>query len=264
MNESRLDAEIVKRGLAPSRERAKEYIQKGCVTVNGKAITKPAFAVLESDDILVIGETLKYVGRGGLKMEAAVNAFCLDLADKICVDLGASTGGFTDCMLQNGAKKVYAIDVGHGQLAQKLVSDKRVINLEGVNVKDVSDDTVSDKVDLVSADLSFISCKYAIDAANRLLEENGIAIILIKPQFEAGKSNIAKGGIVKDKKAHISVLSEVCAYMNLSGFKLISLIPSPIKGGDGNVEYLAHLVKQSDFTPNIFDYKAIVDKAFSK
>lgn len=264
MNESRLDAEIVKRGLASSRERAKEYILKGSVLVNGKAVTKPSFAVSYVDEISVTGETLKYVGRGGLKMEAAVDAFCLDLCDKTCVDLGASTGGFTDCMLQNGAKKVFAVDVGHGQLAQKLVCDGRVVNLEGVNVKDVTKNTLSDGIDIVTADLSFISCKHAIDAANRLLGENGAAIILIKPQFEAGKSNIAKGGIVKDKKAHVSVLSEICGYIGMSGFCISNLIPSPIKGGDGNIEYLVYIVKQKDFTRNIFDYKSIIDKAFEK
>lgn len=264
MNGLRLDAAVVELGLAPSRERAKEYIKKGYVTVNGKAANKPSATVYESDEIKLIGETLKYVGRGGLKMEAAVNAFGLDLTDKICVDLGASTGGFTDCMLQNGAKKVYAIDVGHGQLAKKLIDDDRVVNLEGINVKDVTKETVNDSVDIVTADLSFISCKYAINAAYRLIEENGEAVILIKPQFEAGKQNIAKGGIVKDKKAHFSVLNDVCEYIQTNGFRLEGLVPSSIKGGDGNIEYLAYIVKQNNFTSKMFDFKKTVDEAFSK
>ncbi len=264
MNELRLDAAIVKRGLAQSRERAKEYIQKGFVLVNSKAVTKPSATVFDSDEIALVGETLKYVGRGGLKLEAAVNAFNLDFADKICVDLGASTGGFTDCMLQNGAKKVYAIDVGHGQLAEKLVNDDRVVNLEGINVKDVTEDIVNDDVDIVTADLSFISCKYAINAAGRLLNDNGEAIILIKPQFEAGKQNIAKGGIVKDKKAHLSVLNDICEYIHSNGFRAEGLVPSSIRGGDGNIEYLAYIVKQEGFTHKLFDFKSIVDTAFSK
>lgn len=264
MNGLRLDAAVVELGLAPSRERAKEYIKKGYITVNGKAANKPSATVYDSDEIKLVGETLKYVGRGGLKMEAAVNAFGLDLTDKICVDLGASTGGFTDCMLQNGAKKVYAIDVGHGQLAIKLIDDDRVVNLEGINVKDVTKETVNDSVDIVTADLSFISCKYAINAAYRLIGENGEAVILIKPQFEAGKQNIAKGGIVKDKKAHFSVLNDVCEYIQTNGFRLEGLVPSSIKGGDGNIEYLAYIVKQNNFTSKMFDFKKIVDEAFSK
>ncbi len=264
MSLNRVDAEMVNRGIAQSRERAKEYIQKGYVFVNGIAVVKPSASVSDADEISIIGETLKYVGRGGLKVEAAIREFSLDINGFVCVDLGASTGGFTDCMLQNGAKKVYAIDVGHNQLADKLVSDTRVVNLEGLNVKDVDSNTVSEGIDLVCADLSFISCRYAIDAAKELLSENGIAVILIKPQFEAGKANISKGGIVKDKKAHTSVLSEIHEYISNAGFKLVDLIPSPIKGGDGNIEYLAHIVKRNDFTTNFIDYKAIIDNAFSK
>ena len=264
MNESRLDTALVNRGLANSRERAKEYIQNGFVSVNSKIINKPSANVFDSDEIIIVGEKLKYVGRGGLKMETAINAFDLNLSDKICADLGASTGGFTDCMLLNGAKKVYAIDVGHGQLAQKLVNDSRVVNLEGVNVKDVTSDLLDDEIDFVSADLSFISCKYAIDAACRLLVDNKEAIILIKPQFEAGKSNIAKGGIVKDKKAHFSVLNDICGYINSKGLALNGLVPSAVRGGDGNVEYLAYIVKQNSFTVKTYDLKSIIDKAFSK
>ncbi len=264
MNGSRLDTALVNRGLANSRERAKEYIQNGFVFVNSNIITKPSATVLETDEIRVEGEKLKYVGRGGLKMETAVNAFNLDLTDKICADLGASTGGFTDCMLLNGAKKVFAIDVGHGQLAQKIVEDSRVINIEGVNVKDVSRDMLDDEINFVSADLSFISCKHAIDAALRILADNGEAVILIKPQFEAGKANISKGGIVKDKKAHLAVLNDICGYINSNDLTVMGLVSSGIKGGDGNVEYLVHIVKQKNFTSKIFDLRTIIDNAFIK
>lgn len=264
MSSIRIDAEMVIRGLANSRERAKEYIQKGYVYVNDTVIKKPSALVSETDEIKVIGDMLKYVGRGGLKMESAVKEFSLTLDDMICVDIGASTGGFTDCMLQNGAKKVYAIDVGHNQLAQKLLEDKRVVNIEGMNVKDITSDTVSDHIDLVCADLSFISCRYAIDASKILLSDDGVAVILIKPQFEAGKSNISKGGIVKDKKAHLGVLNDICSYAISCGFSINKLISSPIKGGDGNIEYLVMLVKDNGFTHSYIDYKAIVDSAFAK
>ncbi len=264
MSSNRIDAEMVKRGIAQSRERAKEYIQKGYVLVNGVAVKKPSLCVCDEDEISIIGDTLKYVGRGGLKMEAAVNEFKLNLNDFVCVDLGASTGGFTDCMLQNGAKKVYAIDVGHNQLADKLVNDSRVVNIEGLNVKDVNSSTVNESVDLVCADLSFISCRYAIEASMTLLSDNGIAVILIKPQFEAGKSNISKGGIVKDKKAHVAVLNDICSYSVNCGFTIKNLIPSPIKGGDGNIEYLMMLVKGNSFTGLLADYKSIVNSAFEK
>ncbi|MBQ8395696.1 MAG: TlyA family rRNA (cytidine-2'-O)-methyltransferase, partial [Oscillospiraceae bacterium] len=155
--------------------------------VNGKAVTKAGAVISDADDILFTGESLKYVGRGGLKLEGAIKSFSLDLNGMVCCDIGASTGGFTDCMLQNGAVKVFSVDVGHGQLAQKLIDDTRVVNLEGLNVKDLICDTLGCEVDFVASDLSFISCKYAIKAASRILKDGGQAVILIKPQFEVGK-----------------------------------------------------------------------------
>lgn len=259
---ARLDAELVSRSLAASRERAKEYIQSGMVTVNGTAVTKPSYAVTSADKLEVIGETLKYVGRGGLKLEGAINAFALSFYGKTCLDIGASTGGFTDCMLQNGAKKVYAADVGHGQLAEKLRDDSRVISLEGVNVKDLTPDYFNERIDFVTADLSFISVKYAADVSKDILADGGEAVFLLKPQFEAGRQHIAKGGIVKDKKAHIEVLRTLCEHFTALGFEVKSIVPSPIKGGDGNIEYLAYLVKLNSFTPKIIDCKEVCELAF--
>lgn len=261
--DNRLDFELVRRGIATGRERAKEYIKSGLVLVNGKPITKAGAVVSDSDDIVFTGESLKYVGRGGLKLEGAIESFSLDLDGMVCCDIGASTGGFTDCMLQNGADKVYAVDVGHGQLAQKLVDDTRVVNLEGLNVKDLTCDTLGCEVDFVASDLSFISCRYAIEAASRILKDSGQAVILIKPQFEVGKSGISKGGIVKDRKQHILAITALLEGLADSDMKPVNLNHSPIKGGDGNIEYLILLVKSDGFTHKSFDIKSIVDDAFA-
>lgn len=258
----RLDSALVIKGLATGREKAKEYIKSGKVLVNGISVTKPSADVSCDDDISICGETLKYVGRGGLKLEGAIAEFNLKLDGFVCADLGASTGGFTDCMLQNGAKKVYAVDVGHGQLANKLASDERVINIEGMNVKDV-DENAFESVDFVCADLSFISCRYAADAAAKILKNNSQAVLLIKPQFEVGKQGLSKGGIVKNKKLHIKTLESLCLYFKSIGLAVAKLTHSPIKGGDGNIEYLVLLVKDSNFTQVSFDYSNIVDRAFT-
>lgn len=260
---TRLDIELVKRGLAQSRERAKEYIAGGTVLVNGKQAKKPSDSVCENDDIQIIGDTLKYVGRGGLKLEKALTDFAIDISGCVCLDIGASTGGFTDCMLQNGASKVYAVDVGHGQLAERLRSDYRVVNIEGVNVKDISAEMFAEQISFVSADLSFISVRYAADAAKEILENGGEAVFLIKPQFEAGKKHLTKGGIVKDKKVHAEVLESLCEYFCSLCFDIAGLVPSPIKGGDGNIEYLIHLVKHDSFTSCNFDFKGVCEQAFA-
>ncbi len=260
----RLDALLVARGMAKSREKAKEYIKSGKITINGKPAIKPSIDVSETDVIEYLGEDEKYVGRGGFKLEKALGCFNIDLADDICVDIGASTGGFTDCMLQNGAKKVYAVDVGHGQLAKKLVEDCRVVNIEGINVKALTDKIIDEAPDFVCADLSFISCKYAAEAAHRLLKSGGKAVILIKPQFEAGRAAISKGGIVKDIKVHISVLSTLTDEISNLGFSVLGLTDSPIRGGDGNVEYLIYLEKADVAVKKAFDYAAIAAKGFNK
>lgn len=259
---NRLDIELVARGLVTSRERAKEYIKAEKISVNNITVIKPS-ALVQSDDIISIrGDILKYVGRGGLKLEGAITQFGLRLEGFVCADLGASTGGFTDCMLQNGAKKVYAVDVGHGQLDDKLVLDERVVNIEGMNVKDV-DESSFEPVDFACADLSFISCRYAADAVVKILKDNSQAVLLIKPQFEVGKQGVSKGGIVKDKKLHIKTLESLCIYFKSVGLAVAKLTHSPIKGGDGNIEYLVLLVKHSDFTQASFDYSNIVDRAFT-
>lgn len=260
----RLDSELVRRGLAGSRERAKEYVASGIVKVNGLTVKKAAAEVNESDIIEMTGETLKYVGRGGLKLEGAVKAFKIDASGLTCLDIGASTGGFTDCLLQFGAKKVYASDVGHGQLAKKLLDDERVVNMEGVNVKDFTADTFSERIDFGCSDLSFISVKYAVKALSDILSDGGSGVFLVKPQFEAGKSALTKTGIVLDKKVHVKVLRNVCAYVQSLGFNIRGLIPSPIKGGDGNREYLLYAVKQDSFTSCTIDIEAVVKEAFGR
>ncbi|MCD7732646.1 MAG: TlyA family RNA methyltransferase [Oscillospiraceae bacterium] len=259
----RLDYYLTSNGYFSSRERAKEAIKNCEVTVNGKVYCKPALDVSDNDVFNFTGAQLKYVGRGGLKLEAAISAFNIELNELTCADLGASTGGFTDCMLQNGAKKVYSIDVGHGQLAEKLLNDSRVVNIEGVNVKDVAISTTGETVDFVTADLSFISVKFAISATVKILKADGRAVFLIKPQFEAGKEAIGKGGIVKSKSAHIRVLQDIYDYLLPNGFNVIGIIPSPIKGGDGNIEYLAYCTRDSE--SNIApDFNEIVNSAFSQ
>ncbi|MCD7823828.1 MAG: TlyA family RNA methyltransferase [Oscillospiraceae bacterium] len=259
----RLDYYLTSNGYFSSRERAKDAIKKGEITVNGEVCSKPALEVSDSDKIDFLGTQLRYVGRGGLKLEAAIKAFKITFDRLICADLGASTGGFTDCMLQNGAAKVFSIDVGHGQLADKLLTDKRVINTEGVNVKDVTIDTTGEPVDFVTADLSFISVKFAITAAAKILKEDGKAVFLIKPQFEAGRDAIGKGGIVKDKPAHIRVLMDIYSFLSSGGFGIIGIIPSPIKGGDGNIEYLAYCMRNCE-SLSAPDFSEIVNSAFSQ
>ncbi len=260
----RLDTELIKRGIAKSREKAKEYIKSGKIMLNGKTAEKPSIAVGEADAIEYFGEGEKFVGRGGYKLEKALKCFDINVFGCVCVDIGASTGGFTDCMLQNGAKKVYAVDVGHGQLDKILLADERVVNIEGVNVKALTDKIITEAPDFVCADLSFISCKYAAEAAYRLLKSGGRAVILIKPQFEAGRAAISKGGIVKDIKAHISVLSTVTDELGRLGFSVLGLTDSPIRGGDGNVEYLIYLEKAEVPVKKYFDYAAIAALGLNK
>lgn len=260
----RLDTLLVCKGIAKSRERAKEYIKSGKILVNGKLAAKPSEEAAADAEISYLGDGEKYVGRGGYKLEKALSYFDIDISGCVCVDIGASTGGFTDCMLQNGAKKAYAVDVGHGQLAKKLLDDERVVNIEGVNVKDLTDEIIPEAIDFACADLSFISCIYAAEAAYRLLKLGGKAVILIKPQFEAGKAAISKGGIVKDIKAHIRVLSSITDEISKLGFSILGLTDSPIRGGDGNVEYLIYLEKAEVPVGKAFDYAAIASQGFSK
>lgn len=263
INVARLDAELVTRKIAGSRERAKELIKSGAVLVNGKIISKPSADINETDEIISLAEEFKYVGRGGLKLEKAIDEFGIDLKNKICIDIGASTGGFTDCMLQNGAARVYAVDVGHDQLAEKLRNDARVCNAEGTDIRNITVDFTSGQVDFISIDVSFISLKLILPKAFELLKECGEASVLIKPQFEAGKKGIGKNGIVKDRKVHENVLKDITEFAVLLGFMPNALICSPIKGGSGNTEYLIHLKKgKSEMV--CFNFRDIVDNALKQ
>ena len=240
MSESRLDAALVIRGLAPSRERAKEHIKNGLVTVSGKVAKKPAQLVSDDTDI-TCAATDDYVGRGGYKLEKALNEGHYDLTGKTALDVGASTGGFTERMLLGGAKTVYALDVGHGQLHERLRADARVVNLEGTDIRsDAAKEAIGQNtVDFCSVDVSFISLKQILPALPVFLKSRADVVCLIKPQFEAGRSAIGKGGIVKDKKAREKVLCDLMPAFAEHHFHVRTLLTSPITGGDGNVEYLA-------------------------
>ena len=253
----RIDAQLVALGLAESREKAKAYIMSGIVFVNNQKVDKAGDTIKPEDKIEVRGATLKYVSRGGLKLEKAMQNFGLKLNGKICADIGASTGGFTDCMLQNGAEKVYAIDVGYGQLAWKLRTDERVINLERTNFRYVTEKEVPDKLDFASVDVSFISLSHILPVMNTLLKDSGTAVCLIKPQFEAGKDKVGKKGVVRDKNVHIEVNEKITGLILKNGFSLLNLDFSPIKGPEGNIEYLAY-IKKTD-SPEINPEISIID-----
>lgn len=260
---ARLDAELVRRGIAGSRARAQELISGGQISVDGKVCTKSSKQVEETSEIIMEGEGLAYVGRGGLKLEKALEISRADLRGCVCMDIGASTGGFTDCMLQNGAAKVYAVDVGHGQLAASLCADSRVVNMEGTDIRTLSDDAVSEPVDFISVDVSFISLRLILPHVARFLRREGTAAILIKPQFEAGRENIGKHGIVRSQKVHVNVLIQIMEELQANGLSLTALCPSPVKGGSGNIEYLACAVR-SDIPPIAADVHDIAAKAFSE
>ncbi|MDE6133461.1 MAG: TlyA family RNA methyltransferase [Oscillospiraceae bacterium] len=245
-----------------SRERAKELIKAGQVLADGKTVTKVAYNVGEDTEIKIIGEQLKYVGRGGLKLEKAISEFGIDIVGRVCIDIGASTGGFTDCMLQNGAAFVYAVDVGHSQLDEKLLTDSKVLNMEGTNVKSLSLEDFPKRPDFISVDVSFISLKQILPKMREFLPENGEAAVLIKPQFEAGRANIGKNGIVKDRKVHERVLRDIFVFCLSVGLVPEKVTHSPISGGDGNIEYLAYLKVGRKAVLNDFDFKKIVSSAF--
>ncbi|MBQ7425607.1 MAG: TlyA family RNA methyltransferase [Lachnospiraceae bacterium] len=243
----RLDVLLLSRGLAASREKAKALIMSGNVFVNGQREDK-AGAVFEPDKIKsleVKGETLPYVSRGGLKLEKAVSVFNLDLEGRICMDIGASTGGFTDCMLQNGASLVYSVDVGHGQLDWKLRSDKRVVCMEKTNFRYMVRSDIDYDLDFASCDVSFISLTKILLPARRLLTDGGRMVCLIKPQFEAGRDKVGKKGVVREAKVHLEVVKRIFDYCYIAGFKVIGLDFSPIKGPEGNIEYLIYIEKDS-------------------
>ena len=239
----RLDVLLVQRGLAPSREKAKVMIMEGNVFVESQREDKAGTFFDSQASIEVRGNTLKYVSRGGLKLEKAIASFGISLDGKICMDIGASTGGFTDCMLQNGAKKVYAVDVGYGQLAWKLRQDSRVVCMEKTNIRYVTPQDIEDVLDFASVDVAFISLTKVLPAAWELLSPQGEMACLIKPQFEAGREKVGKKGVVRDPKVHEEVIQKILAFAQEMGFAIRNLGFSPIKGPEGYIEYLVDIQK---------------------
>lgn len=235
----RLDVYLSDNNIVKSRSLAASLIKQGSVEVNGRICTKPSFAVSDDDTVKIIGELPKYVGRGGLKLEKALAHYRLHLDGAVCVDIGASTGGFTDCMLQNGAEKVYSVDVGTDQLDEKLRNDSRVISMEKTDIRNCIG--TLPQVDFISIDVSFISLKLVLPYAFALLKDGGECVALIKPQFEAGKAHLSKNGIVRDTKVHKKVCEEIAEFASAVGFERGETITSPITGGDGNTEYLIYL-----------------------
>lgn len=240
-----------------SREKARYYIKNGDVSVNGTVIEKPSYDVSEKDGV-EIRDSIGFVGKGGLKLKKAIESFRLNFFDKTVLDVGASTGGFTDCALQNGAKKVYAVDVGHGQLDPKLASNNRVVNFEGRNILDISPENI-DKTDIVVSDVSFVSIKKILFHISNFIDEYGQIICLVKPQFEVGKKRL-KNGVVSDEKTHVEVVSDILDYAESLGLTVSGLDFSPIKGGEGNIEFLLYLTKNSALKTTT-DIKTTVRKA---
>lgn len=240
----RVDVFLFENNFAKSRQFAKNLIKEGRLLVNGKVCDKPSMDVTSADSIQIIGDNPKYVGRGGIKLETAINAFNIDLNGKTCIDIGASTGGFTDCMLQNGATKVFAVDVGHDQLDPSLIDDSRVVNLEKTNIRDVDISTFANaNINFISIDVSFISLRLVLPKAYELLSSGGNLVALIKPQFEAGKSNLNKNGIVKSEKVRSGVVDDIQAFAQSLGFKVLGVCQSSITGSKGNIEYLMYVQK---------------------
>lgn len=241
----RLDVLLVEKGLAPSREKAKTIIMEGKVFVNNNREDKAGSTFPEDAPIEIHGETLKYVSRGGLKLEKAMQVFDISLDNCVCMDIGASTGGFTDCMLQNGASKVYSVDVGYGQFAWKLRQDPRVVCMEKTNIRYVTPEDIGEPLDFASVDVSFISLSKVLPAAHELLKEGAQMVCLIKPQFEAGREKVGKHGVVRDPAVHEEVIEHVISFAKEDGFKILGLDFSPVKGPEGNIEYLLWIEKNS-------------------
>jgi 23S rRNA (cytidine1920-2'-O)/16S rRNA (cytidine1409-2'-O)-methyltransferase len=241
----RLDVLLVNRGLAESREKAKAVIMSGVVFVNGEREDKAGSSFDEKAEIVVKGNSLRYVSRGGLKLEKAVEQYGVVLEGKVCMDVGSSTGGFTDCMLQNGAKKVYAVDVGTNQLAWKLRQDERVVSMEKTNIRYLLPEQIEDEIEFASIDVAFISLTKVLIPVRELLKEGAEVVCLIKPQFEAGREKVGKKGVVRDKAVHIEVMELVMNFAVQNGFELLRLDYSPIRGPEGNIEYLLHIRKNT-------------------
>ena len=256
----RLDVLLVERGLQESRQKAQATIMSGLVFINGQRTDKPGTPVAEDAAVEIRGSTLRYVSRGGLKLEKALEIWPIDLRGKICMDVGASTGGFTDCMLQNGAAKVYAIDVGYGQLAWSLRSDGRVVCLERTNARGLTREQVPEEPDFSSVDVSFISLRLILPAIAGVLREGGQAVALVKPQFEAGREKVGKKGVVRDPAVHQEVLERFLEHARESGFSVLELSFSPVRGPEGNIEYLGWLEK-GPLAERSFDIRALVEQS---
>ena len=254
----RLDVLLVDRALAESRQKAQATIMCGLVFVNGQRVDKPGAAVAEDASVEVRGQALRYVSRGGLKLEKAMSIWPIALQDAICMDIGASTGGFTDCMLQNGAAKVYAVDVGYGQLAWKLRSDPRVVCLERTNARYLSRQEIPEEPDFASVDVSFISLKLILPAIAGVLKDGGEVVCLVKPQFEAGREKVGKKGVVRDPAIHLEVLERFLEHVRENGFTALELSWSPVRGPEGNIEYLGWLRKAA-WEEKSFDLTALVE-----
>ena len=258
----RLDVLLVERGLATSREKAKAMIMAGEVLVDNEREDKAGSMFPEEVEIVLKGKPLPYVSRGGLKLEKAMKNFNLTLDGKVCMDVGASTGGFTDCMLQNGASKVYSVDVGYGQFAWKLRQDPRVVCMEKTNIRYVTPEDIDDALDFASVDVSFISLTKVLGPARALLKDNGQMVCLIKPQFEAGREKVGKKGVVRDKAVHEEVINKVIDFALEIGFSVHNLEYSPIKGPEGNIEYLVYIEKTSEAVKEeSVDVQAVVEAA---
>ena len=261
----RLDVLLVKKDIFKSRERARASIMAGEIFVDGQRVDKCGEKVRENSDIVFKGQEIPYVSRGGLKLEKAINKFGINLEGKVCLDIGASTGGFTDCMLQNGAVKVFAIDVGYGQFAWKLRTDPRVVCMERTNVRYVTPEDLGELADFASIDVSFISLTKVIPVAIKLLKEDGEIMALIKPQFEAGRDKVGKKGVVREKSTHLEVIKKIYDFIKEAGCRVINADYSPIKGPEGNIEYLIYFTKsQIDGEMLMEDLNDIVEKSHAK
>ncbi len=248
----RLDLILTEKGLAPSREKAKALIMAGEVYVDGQKEDKPGTSFdPEKVNIEVRSKQLKYVSRGGFKLEKAMQAWGFDLTGKVCMDIGSSTGGFTDCMLQSGASKVYSVDVGRGQLDWKLRNDDRVVVMEQTNFRFLTPDDIPEKIDFASVDVSFISLDKILIPARNLLKDDGRIVALIKPQFEAGKGKVGKNGVVRDISVHEEVIARTISFADYVGFEVLGIDFSPIKGPEGNIEYLMNLIKRKEISEDI-------------
>ncbi len=254
----RLDILLVEKGICESREKAKTNIMAGLIFVDGQRVDKAGEKVKVDADIVFKGEKLKYVSRGGLKLEKAMNTFGIDLTDKVCMDIGASTGGFTDCMLQNNASKVFAVDVGYGQFAWKLRTDERVVCMEKTNIRYVTPEDIGIALDFASIDVSFISLRTIMPAVKALLGDKCEVVALIKPQFEAGRDKVGKKGVVRDKEVHLEVINTIVNFLMENELNILGLSYSPIKGPEGNREYLVYFTKDKEKEGN-FELSQIED-----